>query len=157
MALYAQFVMGNYSRCFHLEGGINALGLHWGYTPQEVLSFFSARSTSQLECYGNFVRIWDNLFPMLYAIMHLLWLAYLFPARWLLLIPVLHMGLDWAENYIELQLLADFLATQNVSDAQTRWGSSLTLLKWGFSLLTYALILMGAVKSIWFYFRAKAR
>ncbi len=45
MAIYAQFVLGYYSKCFKLLEGPNSLGLTLEYSVSEVLHFFKSRDS----------------------------------------------------------------------------------------------------------------
>ena len=70
MILYAQFVLGHYSTCFSISGTSNSLGLTFGYNLHMVQDFFKIRSIEQLHCYGNFLRVWDTIFPVIYTLMY---------------------------------------------------------------------------------------
>jgi len=149
MIAYAQFVLGHFSNCFTLANGPNSLGLTFGYTQSQALSFFSARTVDQLICYGNFIRVWDTIFPVIYTAMYVFWLKYFFKQKSVVLfLPVIRMLTDWAENYTELTMLEQYLSAGNISAEIAYWGSMLTLIKWGLSILIYLLMVLGIVLKI---------
>ncbi len=144
MIVYAQFVLGHFSKCFLLVNGHNSLGLTFGYSQSQILSFFNSREIDQLFCYGRFIRVWDTVFPVIYTAMYILWIRFFFKNKnYLLILPLIRMLTDWAENYTELNMLEQYLNTGNISDDTAFWGSGLTLFKWGLSLLIYLMILLG--------------
>ena len=146
MVIYAQFVMGGNSLCFSLDEGPNSLGLNFGFNRDEVLNFFSVRSTEQLMCYRKFLTVYDSVFPLFYTAMYLLWFRFLFP-KWKLLfilpLPFAHMMCDWSENYFEVLLLDQFLDIKTVDTGIVSIASVLTVTKWVLSFATYTVILFG--------------
>ncbi len=149
MVLFAQFVLGHYSACFHVEGSLNSLGLSFGYSSEDVQIFVEARSSTQLNCYLNFLRIWDSLFPILYTLMYVLWIIYLFKRNtFLLIIPLLHMVTDWIENFFEITMIEQYMQTGIPEETLISAGSVVTMLKWGLSVVTYAVLLYGIVKKL---------
>jgi hypothetical protein len=143
MMLYAYFVLGYFSQCYAIEDGPNAIGLMFGYSVEDVIYFLSARSKEQLICYSRFIRIWDNVFPVLYTMMHICWIIYLFK-KWklLIVIPILHLVDDWAENTVEIMIVEIYLASSNVSESLVSIGSTLTTSKWILSIVIYMIILV---------------
>lgn len=146
MFLYAQFILGYYSSCFYVPDATNSLGLTFGYDIKIVQQFFEIRSSEQLNCYGHFIRVWDSIFPVVYTLMYSLWFVYLFKKwQFLVIIPILHMFSDWIENFIELLLLDSYLNSNPFSEQIVSLGSNVTILKWGFSILTYSIIIFGII------------
>jgi hypothetical protein len=144
MVLFAQFVLGHYSRCFWMEEGPNSLGLLLGYSKEDVLAFLSVRTPEQIRCYIDFLMRWDFIFPIVYGLMHILWLRYFFPGVYLLfLIPVFHMGVDWLENVMESGMAEAFLKGKEIDPGLLKWGSIVTSIKWILSFATYMIILTG--------------
>ena len=154
MVLYAQFILGHFSKCFYLSGESNSLGLTFGYSYADVLHFFQLRSTEQLQCYSHFIAIWDGIFPLVYTAMYLAWMRYLLP-NWRLwsILPLLHMLMDWAENYFEIQMVNEYLTNQTISDVLVAAGSTLTMLKWILSFLTYGILLYGILHRLIAYIK----
>lgn len=149
MFLYVQFILGHYSRCFSISGTTNSLGLSFGYNLNIVQYFFEIRTNEQLNCYSNFIRVWDTIFPILYTLMYSLWFVYLFKKwRLLLIIPILHMFSDWIENYVELLMLDGYMNTNTLSESLVTLGSSITILKWSLSIVTYSIILFGIITKL---------
>lgn len=156
MVLYAQFILGSYSKCFKVENALNSLGLSFGYSASEVMNFVISRSKQQLECYMRFVSVWDSIFALLYTLMYTLWIIYLFKKRlYLLSIPVLHMIADWTENYFEVSMIRDYLANGSVSENLISYGSTATILKWCLSIITYTIILSGITIKLMTYYKTR--
>ena len=152
MVLYANFILGHYSNCFSIIGTTNSLGLSFGYNLTSVQHFFEIRSIEQLNCYGQFIRVWDTIFPILYTLMYSLWFDYLFKKwRLLLIVPLLHMFSDWIENYLELLMLDKFMNSNILSESLVTFGSGVTILKWSLSILTYLIILFGIARKLKHY------
>lgn len=149
MLLYAQFILGHYSSCFSISGTSNSLGLSFGYDINVVQYFFEIRSKEQLDCYGNFIRVWDTIFPILYTLMYSLWIVYLFKKwRLLIMIPILHMFSDWIENYVELLMLEAYMNPNALSENLVSFGSGVTILKWSLSIVTYSIIIFGIITKL---------
>lgn len=149
MIAYAQFVLGHFSECFRLENGPNSLGLSMGYSAQDVLQFCQARTTDQLLCYVSFLRIWDAIFPLIYASMHATWILFLFNRwRFLLVVPAVHVFADWIENSIEMGLVQSFLDGNTLDPSDVALGSAVTVTKWALSVVTYGILLLGIVRRI---------
>ena len=149
MFLYAQLILGHYSGCFSISGTSNSLGLSFGYTIDMVQHFFEIRSNEQLKCYAHFIRVWDTIFPLLYTLMYSLWFVYLFKKwRLLLIIPILHMFSDWIENYFELLLLDAYMPPYMLEENLVSLGSSVTIIKWSLSIVTYLIILYGIITKL---------
>ena len=149
MFLYAQFILGHYSRCFWISGTSNSLGLSFGYSINVAQHFFEIRTNEQLNCYGHFIRVWDTIFPLLYTLMYSLWFVYLFKKwRLLLIIPILHMFSDWIENYVELLMLEAYINPNTLSEDLVSLGSGVTILKWSLSIVTYSIIIFGIIAKL---------
>ena len=65
------------SSCFTLEVGSNSLGLSFSYNIDLVQTFFDNRNQEQLICYGEFLKIWDIFFAVVYTTMYASWIALL--------------------------------------------------------------------------------
>ena len=152
MVLYAQFILGHFSTCFSIDGALNSLGLSFGYSTAEVLTFFDLRTEAQLICYANFLKVWDSLFPILYTVMYICWIIYFFK-NWFYLsvIPVMHMISDWLENYYEISMVNEYLRVGEISSQLVSTGSILTSIKWVLSILTYTIILYGIIINLKVY------
>ncbi len=145
MVLYAQFILGHYSQCFRIENSISSLGLTFGYTPSDVMTFVESKSKQQLNCYINFLSIWDAIFPLLYTAMNSLWIIYLLKKRFLIIIPVFQMLCDWTENYMEVSMINNYLDSGLIPENLISYGSMLTILKWSLSILTHTIMLTGII------------
>lgn len=144
MVLYAQFVLGYNSKCFHLEEGANSLGLLMGYDINDVFAFFESRSKEQLVCYREFLRYYDSIFPIIYTAMYVLWLRFLLTKwRMLLIFPIAHMFLDWTENYYEILMIDLYLVNTEVTETLVSVASNVTIVKWLLSGATYLILLSG--------------
>ena len=144
MALYVKFILGHFSSCFTLDVGANSLGLSFYYTKDMVQNFFGSRTQEQLLCYSQFLQIWDAIFAFVYTLMHVSWIRYFFKYKHLfLIIPILAMIADWAENYVELLMLETYLNSSPISEIFVSLGSGINSFKWILSILTYVIILIG--------------
>ena len=142
--LYITFILGRVSSCFTLDVGVNSLGLSFYYTKDMVQNFFEARTQEQLLCYSQFLQIWDAIFAFVYTLMYASWITYFFKNnRLFLIIPILAMIADWAENYIELLMLETYLNSSPISEIFVSLGSGINSFKWILSILTYLIILIG--------------
>ena len=142
--LYITLVLGPTGNCFAVDVGSNSLGLSFSYTKEMVQNFFESRDQEQLLCYRQFLLIWDTIFALIYTLMYASWIKYLFnEKRLFLIIPVLGMLADWAENYTEILMLNTYLNSNPVSETLVSIGSGVNSFKWVLSSLTYLIILVG--------------
>ena len=147
--LYITFVLTPVGACFNLDSGSNSLGLSFSYSKDMVLSFFESRSQEQLQCYSQFLQIWDAIFAIIYTLMYASWIVWFFNnKRWLALIPILGMVSDWSENYIELAMIKTYSNTGAISEIIVSLGSGINSFKWILSSLTYLIILTGIIIAI---------
>lgn len=149
MVLYAQFILGYFSKCYVTESGPDSLGLLFGYGSEDVAAFLKFRSEKQLQCYIRFLRVWDMIFPVIYTLMYVFWFRYFFKS-WMLLsiLPMLHMIADWAENYTEILMVNSYLNSAMIIQKLVNGGSALTTVKWVLSFITYGFIVYGIVMKI---------
>src|SRR5210317_1770795 len=121
MVGYASFIMGGFSECFAIEEeGPSSLGLSLGYSFEIASQFFEYRDGESIQCYKNFIKVWDNIFPMVYSLMYILWISYLwkkvnqiYPKLWFInLYPLLMIIMDWAENFMEIQMVNYYMQNQ---------------------------------------------
>jgi hypothetical protein len=142
--LYSVLVLAPAGKCFKVDDGSNSLGLTFSYTLQMVQEFFESRSTSQLDCYSEFLQIWDVVFAIIYTSMYCFWIMYFFQnRRILLLVPILGMVADWAENITEILMINSYLDSNTISETLVSVGSGLNMIKWIMSTLTYLIIFAG--------------
>ena len=149
MFLYATFILGRVSSCFTLDAGTNSLGLSFSYTKDMVLNFFESRTEEQLLCYSQFLQIWDAIFAFVYTLMYASWIMYFFRnKRLFLIIPILAMVADWAENYVELLLIETYLNSGPISESLVSLGSLINSFKLSLLSLTYLILLIGIIITI---------
>jgi len=142
--LYSLLVLAPAGKCFKVDEGSNSLGLTFSYTLGMVLDFFESRSTSQLDCYSEFLQIWDVMFAIIYTSMYCFWILYFFQNRRILLvIPLLGMVADWSENIVEIMMINSYLDSNTISETLVSVGSGLNMFKWIMSTLTYLVIFAG--------------
>ena len=142
--LYSVLVLAPAGECFKVDDGSNSLGLTFSYTLQMVQEFFESRSTSQLDCYSEFLQIWDVIFAIIYTSMYCFWILYFFQNRRILLVvPLLGMVADWAENITEILMINSYLDSNTISETLVSVGSGLNMIKWTMSTLTYLIIFAG--------------
>ena len=139
----------NNGKCFKLDDSSNSLGLTFSYTLQMVQDFFELRSQDQLDCYSEFLQIWDVIFAIIYATMYGSWIMYFFHSRRILLVvPLLAMVADWAENFVEIMMINSYLDSNSISETLVSVGSGINMIKWIFLSLTYLIVLTGIVVKI---------
>ncbi len=153
MFLYVKFILVHYSRCFTVDVGSNSLGLSFYYTIDMVQNFFESRTLEQLFCYKEFLQIWDPIFAFVYTLMYSSWIIYFFKNKYyFLVVPILVMITDWAENYIELMMLENFINSDMLSPTLVSFGSGINTLRWLLFSVIYLLIIIGIVKAIKIYY-----
>ncbi len=153
MVLYASIVLGSKSECFQnqLQEGSQVLGLKFGYTFEYVSIFFNQLDESGLACYASFVLIWDNIFPILYTVMYILWISWIYksarnayPQLSLInLFPIIPCIFDWLENILELRLVNLFIAGNDIHNFDVTIASLVNQLKWMNSSAEYFVIFIG--------------
>jgi len=142
--LYSVLIFAPAGKCFNVADGSNSLGLTFSYTLQMVQEFFESRSTNQLDCYSEFLLIWDVIFAIIYTSMYSFWILYFFQNRRILLvIPLLGMVTDWAENITEIMMINSYVDSNTISETLVSVGSGLNMVKWTMSTLTYLMIFTG--------------
>ena len=147
--LYITLVLSRLSGCYSIDVGLNSLGLSFYYTKDMVKSFFELRNLDQLICYSEFLKIWDVIFAVIYTVMYALWIAFFFKnKRIFLIIPILAMICDWAENFVELLMLETYLKSNFISETSVSLGSGINSIKWILSTLTYLVILFGIIITV---------
>ena len=147
--LYSVLILDPVGKCFRLEDSSNSLGLTFSYTLQMVQDFFELRSQDQLGCYKKFLQIWDVIFAIIYASMYCFWIMYFFHERRIIMVvPLLAMVADWAENFIEIMMINSYLDSNTISQKLVSVGSGINMFKWIFLSLTYLILLVGIAKKI---------
>ena len=147
--LYSVLVLEPVGKCFRLDDSSNSLGLTFTYTLEMVQEFFNLRSQNQLDCYSDFLLIWDVIFAVIYASMYCFWTMYFFENRRILLaVPVLAMVADWAENFAEILMINNHLDSGTISVTLVSVGSFINVFKWTMLSLTYLIILAGIINKI---------
>jgi hypothetical protein len=145
-SFYITYILAPFSSCFKLDAGASSLGLSFSYTLEMVQKFFESRTQEQLLCYSVFLQIWDTIFAFVYTLMYVSWIVYFFNnKRLFLIIPILCMIADWAENYVELSMLETYLNSGPISETLVSIGSGINSFKWILSSITYLIILIGII------------
>ena len=144
--LYVTYILAPFSNCFKLDAGASSLGISFSYTLEMVQKFFESRTQEQLLCYNEFLQIWDAIFAFVYTFFYASWMMYFFNnKRLFLIIPILCMIADWAENYIELIMIETYLNSDPISETLVSIGSGINSFKWIVSSITYLIILIGII------------
>ena len=144
--IYITTILTPLSSCFKLETGASSIGLSFSYTSEMVQKFFEARTQEQLLCYSKFLQIWDSIFAFLYTLMYASWIVFFFNnKRFLLIVPILCMVADWAENYVELSMLKIYLNSGAISENLVSIGSGINSFKWILSSSTFLILLIGII------------
>ena len=145
-SLYITYILAPFGSCFKIDTGASSLGLSFSYSLEMVRKFFESRTQEQLLCYREFLQIWDAIFAFVYTLMYASWIMYFFNNRRLLLIiPILCMIADWAENYVELVMLKTYLNSGPISETLVSIGSGINSFKLILSSITYLIILIGII------------
>jgi hypothetical protein len=154
--LYSVLILEPVGKCFMVEDGSNSLGLTFSYTLQMVQDFLEVRTQDQLDCYVEFLQIWDVMYAAIYASMYCFWIMYFYHHRRLfLLVPVLAMVADWAENFVEIMMINGYLDSNTISQTLVSVGSGLNMMKWMFFTLTYLILTVGIRTKIKSVLRAR--
>ena len=142
--LYSFLILEPVGKCFMVEDGSNSLGLTFSYSLQMVQDFFEVRTQDQLDCYVEFLQLWDVMYAVVYASMYCFWIMYFYHDRRLfLLVPVLAMVADWAENFVEIMMINAYLESNTISETLVSVGSGLNMIKWVFFSLIYLILAVG--------------
>ena len=142
--LYSFLILEPVGKCFMVEDGSNSLGLTFSYTLQMVQDFFEVRTQDQLDCYVEFLQLWDVMYAVVYASMYCFWIMYFYHDRRLfLLVPVLAIVADWAENIVEIMMINGYLDSNTISETLVSVGSGLNMIKWVFFSLIYLILAVG--------------
>ena len=142
--LYSFLILEPVGKCFMVEDGSNSLGLTFSYSLQMVQDFFEVRTQDQLDCYVEFLQLWDVMYAVVYASMYCFWIMYFYHDRRLfLLVPVLAMVADWAENFVEIMMINAYLDSNTISETLVSVGSGLNMIKWMFFSLIYLILAVG--------------
>jgi len=76
--------------------------------------------------------------------MYSFWILYFFQNRRILLVvPLLSMVADWAENITEILMINSYLDSNSISETLVSVGSGLNMMKWTMSTLTYLILFAG--------------
>ena len=143
---YLTYILAPFSAYFKLETGANSIGISFSYTLEMVQKFFESRTHEQLLYYREFLQIWDGIFAFIYTLMYASWILYFFnKKRLFLIIPILCMIADWAENYVELFMLETYLNSRPISEVLVSLGSGINSFKWILSSITYLIIILGII------------
>ena len=142
--MYSFLILEPVGKCFMVEDGSNSLGLTFSYSLQMVQDFFEVRTQNQLDCYVEFLQLWDVMYAVVYASMYCFWIMYFYHDRRLfLLVPVLAMVADWAENIVEIMMINAYLDSNTISETLVSVGSGLNMIKWVFFSLIYLILAVG--------------
>ena len=145
-SLYITYILAPFGSCFKIDAGARSLGISFSYSLEMVQKFFESRTQEQLLCYSKFLQIWDAIFAFVYTLMYASWIVYFFNnKRLFLIIPILCMIADWAENYVELIMLKTYLNSGPISETLVSIGSGINSFKWILSSITYLIILIGII------------
>ena len=144
--IYSVVFLEPAGKCFRLDEGSNSLGLSFSYTLEMVQNFFDLRNQEQLDCYSEFLRIWDILFAIIYTTMYSSWMmVFIEKKRKLLAFPLLAMIADWSENLVEVMMINKYTQGEVISETTVMIGSNLNSLKWILQSITFAILLVGII------------
>jgi hypothetical protein len=151
---YLLFFLTGKGKAFEVaNSSIKSLGTSLGFGQVEILAFLAERSDQMINAYINFNQVWDSLFALIYGVMYVVWVSILFKPysqkiALLNLLPFGQVFFDWLENFALATLSKQYLADGTISSSTSLLASTSSTIKWIFSLLVYALILVGAAMRI---------
>ena len=158
---YLVLVMTHIATGFELSNDdVKSLGMSFGFDKEDITVFFNTRTDDMINAYINFNQVWDVLFGVIYGLMHTIWVSVLFKpffgkAGSVNLIPLVQVLFDWLENYTLGFLAQQYLVDGTISSSIADLASAFCMIKWAFSGLTYALILVGVILLIYRFFKVK--
>ena len=115
-----------------------------GYTPDQARLYLSALSPEATSLYLSQVRLWDTLFPALFAFTlgGVIWTRAAGLRPWVRLmvriLPASYVVMDYAENALVAEMLR---AGPTSTDAQIAQASRYTVIKWGLAAVSVLLVL----------------
>jgi len=146
---YLVLVMTRQATGFEIpNSNIKSLGMAFGFSESDIITFFQLRTEKMLSAYINFNLIWDTIFALIYGVMYAVLLSVLFKefsrkVGIVNLIPFLQVIFDWLENY-SLGYLADqYLINGTITPYMAQLTSYFVMIKWICSGLTYFAIVLG--------------
>jgi hypothetical protein len=151
---YLLFILTGKGKAFEVaNSSIKSLGTSLGFGQVEILAFLAERSDQMINAYINFNQVWDSLFALIYGVMYVAWVSILFKPysqkfRVLNLLPFAQVLFDWLENFSLVALSKQYLVDGTISSSTALFASTSSSIKWVFSLLVYAAILVGVVMRI---------
>jgi hypothetical protein len=148
---YLLFFLTGKGKAFEVaSSSIKSLGTSLGFGKVEILAFLAERSDQMINDYISFNQVWDSLFALIYGVMYVTWVSILFKPysqkfKVLNLLPFAQVLFDWFENFSLVALSKQYLVDGTISSSTALFASTSSSIKWVFSLLVYAVILVGAV------------
>ena len=146
---YLFLVMTRQATGFEIpNSNIKSLGMTFGFSESDIITFFQLRTEKMLSAYINFNLIWDTIFALIYGVMYAVWLSVLLKesARQVgiaNLIPFLQVIFDWLENYSLGYLAEQYLINGTIATYIAKLSSYFVVIKWVCSGLTYFAIILG--------------
>jgi hypothetical protein len=130
------------------NSNIKSLGMTFGFSESDIITFFQLRTEKMLSAYINFNLIWDTIFALIYGVMYAVWLSVLLKASARKvgianIIPFLQVIFDWLENYSIGYLVEQYLINGTITPYIAKLSSYFVMTKWLCSGLTYFTIILG--------------
>lgn len=131
-----------------------------GYSPERAREIISGYTDEARDYTARFELIADSLYPVVYTFLFLImmgWLAKELAAygrrlRWILLLPVVAMIVDYCENTCIIRLLHSY---PDLPNGLVAWSSALTVTKW--SMLGLEVVVIVTCLCILGYYRLSAK
>jgi hypothetical protein len=119
-----------------------------GYSPEEVNTWLSEYTPEARKFAATFNATADSVYPVLYTAMLTFLLAWVYknriepnsPVRYMVLLPLLMMLLDFAENFHIISMLKLY---PEIPAEIVKAGSVFTILKWGLFVVIILLLAAG--------------
>lgn len=107
------------------------------------------------KAHESFILVYDLIYPLCYAIPGVLLLAHFFPVTWrggslrlLVLLPLLAMIFDYAENFTMLFFLRRFRLNPETPLLLLKVSRTLTVMKWGVVVIILLILLIFGARSL---------
>lgn len=124
------------------EGKI-PLDLKFGYDKKEAFEVLEELGAAILPKYRFGLLVTDMIYPFVYGGFLGLLLLRVWNKRWILVLPVLVMGFDVAENFSILTLVDTF---PELSDSDVSRASFFSSAKWLMVGVTFSILIAGSIK-----------
>ena len=145
---YLFLVFLDAAKCFEVDSSNISLGTSFGFSTMNVQEFFSIRNSKMINCYQEFLSIWDNIFALLYGLMYVGWLSFILKpfqnkCKAMNLLPFTQTIFDWLENLKLYRIANNYLESGKIMASDVQIASIFNQIKWSVTGMVFLLILIG--------------